>query len=84
MKFFIFFKAIIVFHFLPWVLKPDSYLNRLCYVASFAGNWLVTMVVAGMVAGLPISDFPTKRNSELTKGFYGPGWYALVAATGNV
>ena len=42
------------------------------------------MVVAGMVNAIPISDFPMKRNSELTKGFYGAGWYALLAATGKV
>jgi len=35
------------------------------------------------VNAISISDVPTIRGSPLTKGFYGVGWYAILAAAGT-
>ena len=81
-------SAIILFNFVPlvsrYITSSYAFVNRFCVVASFLGNWVVVVVLTGIVNSIPISDVPTKRNSQMTKGFYGPAWYAITAATGRV
>ena len=77
-------SIIVAINLTPVFLSRKSFLNRVCYIVSFAGNWIMAIILTGYVNAISISDVPTKRGSNLTSGFYGRGWYALVAATGTV
>lgn len=61
-----------------------GWMRRACLVFIPLSNLALTVGAMYLINGIPILTIPVLKYQKGTRSFYGPGWFTLAAAAGNL